>query len=155
MKHELRRPTRALSPEDTRGVLDRAPFMTLAMTGADGWPYAVNLSFARVGETLYFHSAQEGFKVDSLHRDSRVCATAVEYNEAKSATLSVRYRSAVAFGAVELVTDPGERARGLLAICRKYASDNETIEKASAHCVAAKVYAVRIREMTGKFNLGE
>jgi nitroimidazol reductase NimA-like FMN-containing flavoprotein (pyridoxamine 5'-phosphate oxidase superfamily) len=152
MNTEMRRADRALGREDTYAVFDAAPFLTVAMHGLDGWPYAVNISFSRVGDTLYFHSAPAGFKVDSLHLDSRVCVTAVAEQEPVAATLSVRYRSAVAFGAVSLITDPEERRAALLSICKKYAADNPEIEKSSAACVSANVYGIQLLEMSGKIH---
>lgn len=152
MKHTMRRQDRAVSPAEARQILRDAPFMTLAMKGVDGWPYAVVLSFAVEGEKLYFHSAQTGFKVDSLHMDNRVCFTAVERQEPVPETLSVCYRSAVGFGAVRLVTDPNERFDGLLAICKKYAPENPNIERESAGSPAARLYCIDLLELSGKTN---
>lgn len=150
MRHDMRRRDRATTAEEAWKILDNALYATVAMTGADGWPYAVTVSFARVGEKLYFHSALAGFKVDSLAADGRVCVTAVESQHTLPDELSVAYRSAVGFGMAELVTDAVERREGLMALCKKYAPDNPNNEKECASCTRAYVYKITISELTGK-----
>jgi Predicted flavin-nucleotide-binding protein len=155
MNHDMRRHDRAVTTEEARKILDDALYITVAMTGADGWPYAVNVSFARVGDKLYFHSAKAGFKVDSLAGDGRVCIAAVASQHTLPAELSVAYSSAVGFGTAELVTDERERYEGLMALCKKYAPDNPKNEPESTHCTRANLYCIIITELTGKKQMPE
>ena len=57
----MRKKSREMDAAWALEVIDRAPYVTVAMTDVDGNPYAVPLSLARTDEhTLYFHCAPEG-----------------------------------------------------------------------------------------------
>lgn len=45
----MRKKSREMNAEWALAVMDRAPYMTVSMTDADGMPYAVPLSLARIG----------------------------------------------------------------------------------------------------------
>ena len=66
---KMRRADRAISREDALAVIDRCAYGTLSLIATDGTPYAVALNVVRDGEKLFFHSAPEGLKVDSLREN--------------------------------------------------------------------------------------
>ena len=63
-------------------VIDRCEYGVAAMAGEGGAPYCVPLSLVRLGDTLYFHCALEGTKLDCLRRSPRVCVSFVASNQA-------------------------------------------------------------------------
>ena len=84
---KMRRSDRATTAEKAWEILEKAEYMTLSMMGAEGVPYGVTLSFARVGESLYFHCASEGYKLDSLRKNPTVCVNAVYQQRTKAENL--------------------------------------------------------------------
>ena len=60
-------------------VLKKAPYATLAMTGADGAPYCVPINHVadETYRVLYFHCAGAGEKWEVLKTNPQVCLTAV------------------------------------------------------------------------------
>ena len=86
---KMRRSDRATTAEKAWEILEKAEYMTLSMMGAEGVPYGVTLSFARVGESLYFHCANEGYKLDSLRKNPAVCVNAVYQQRTKADRKSV------------------------------------------------------------------
>ena len=63
----MRKVSREMPAEWAYEIMDKAPYITVAMTDEDGTPYAVPLSLARTGEkTFYFHGAMEGKKLDII-----------------------------------------------------------------------------------------
>ena len=67
-----------MSAEWALEVFDKAPFITVSMTGADGNPYGLPLSLVRTDEkTFWFHCATEGKKLDILKANPRVFLSAV------------------------------------------------------------------------------
>ncbi len=149
---EMRRKDRLTSVERAWEILENAEFMTLSMTGADGAPYGVALSFARVGQRLYFHSADAGYKLDSLRKDGRVCVTAVLCQRSVPEDFTTVYASAVAFGRAVEVTDRDEKEQGLLAICKKYAPENPNAAAYLVQYPSVTVWRVDVQELTGKEN---
>lgn len=106
-------------------VMDKAPYITVSMTDGEGMPYAVPLSLARTDEqTFYFHCALEGKKLDILQTNPNVCLTAVTKCKPtvgpKDGSFTLEFKSAIAFGRAELVTDDTERREALRAICLRF-----------------------------------
>ena len=51
----MRRKDRELTEEEARAVLRRAEYGVLSLVTEDGAPYAVPMSYAAVGDAIYFH----------------------------------------------------------------------------------------------------
>ncbi|HEY8448516.1 MAG TPA: pyridoxamine 5'-phosphate oxidase family protein [Thermomicrobiales bacterium] len=98
-----------LHPYDIGALLHRHHVGRLACL-ADGRPYVVPISYVYAGGLIYGY-AQPGRKLSALRSDPRVC---FEVDEQEDATT---WRSVVADGTFEEVTDPVERkvALSLLA----------------------------------------
>lgn len=110
-------------------VLDKAPYITVSMCGADGTPYAVPLSLARTDEnTFYFHCALEGKKLDIMRHNPRVCLSAVSKCKPtvgpKDGSFTLEFKSAIAFGIAEEVVDDTEKINALRAICQRFLPDH-------------------------------
>ncbi|MCQ2298443.1 MAG: pyridoxamine 5'-phosphate oxidase family protein [Bacteroidales bacterium] len=121
----MRKQSREMPAEWALEVLDKAPFITLSMTDSDGSPYAVPLSMARTDErTFYFHGALEGRKMEVLDRNPKVCLSAVTRCRPvvgpKDNSFTLEFKSAIAFGTAEMVTDREEKILGLKAVCQRF-----------------------------------
>lgn len=117
----MRMTKRKTTYAQAREILARAPFGVLSTTCDDGLPYGVPLCFALSGNSIYFHCAVEGQKLDNIVRDSRVCLTAVLSAENQGEKLTMRYESAMAFGTAHLVFGEDERRAALRLLVEKYA----------------------------------
>lgn len=156
--YPLRRVDRAASRDEALETLDAAPFVVVSTADADGMPYGVPLSFARRGNTLYFHASSEGgHKTDCFRRDRRACATAVTGVQAffEDGNFSTSYRSAMAFGRIREVTDPLEFKRALVDLCTKYVPEHKrdigrAMEAEGPHTA---VWALDIDALSGKKRL--
>lgn len=153
--HPLRRADRASSRDDALAVFDEAAYITVSTVDGDGRPYGVPLSFTRKGDVLYFHATNEGgHKFDDFRRDGRVCATAVVdvHPFFADGDFSTCYRSAIAFGRVREVTDPGEFKHALVDLCMKYVPEakhgiGHAMEESGPR---TSVWAIDVEELTGK-----
>lgn len=117
----LRRKDRAIPRDEALDILRRGEYGVLAMTDADGWPYAVPLSFVFMDDAVYFHSAKSGRKAEALGRDNRVCFTVVGDTEpVYSGDFSTFFESALVFGRVAHVENAEEKYRSLRALAQKY-----------------------------------
>ena len=121
----MRKKSREMDAVWALEVMDKAPYITVSMTDVNGMPYSVPLSLARTDErTFYFHCATEGKKLDMIQAIPHVCLTAVSKCKPKvgpkDGSFTLEFKSAIAFGNAELVTDDTEKREALRAICQRF-----------------------------------
>ena len=149
---KMRRHDRETGTEKAWDMLENADYMTLSMMGAEGVPYGVTLSFARVENALYFHCANAGYKLDSLRKNPAVCVNAVRQQRTKAEEFTVAFESAVAFGTACEVTEQSEKEQGLLAICKKYAPENPGAAAYIAQYPQVSVWRIDVTDLSGKIH---
>jgi hypothetical protein len=149
---EIRRRNRALTEDQAREVLARAENGVLATVGADGWPYAVPVNHVLSGDSIYFHSALEGHKLENIAHAERVSFAAVASATVLPAKLSTLYESAVAFGRAALVTDAAEKRQALELLAVRFcgAPTPEAEEEIATAGARTAVVRIRIERITGK-----
>ena len=121
----MRKASRAMDANFAFEVLDKAPYVTVSFTRPDGTPYGVPLSLVRTDEhTFYFHCALEGDKLDCIAVNPIVALSAVTKCAPtvgpKDGSFTLQYKSAMAVGKAELVTDRDEKIEALRAICLRF-----------------------------------
>ena len=121
----MRKASRAMDAAFALEVLDKAPYVTVSFTRSDGTPYGVPLSLARTDDkTFYFHCALEGDKLDCIAANPRVALSAVTRCTPtvgpKDGSFTLQYKSAMAIGKAEIVTDRNEKIEALRAICQRF-----------------------------------
>ena len=68
----MRRAKQALSPQECQAILERGRTCILAVSGAEGYPYAVPLNYVYQDGKLYFHCAKQGQKLDAIRQNPKV-----------------------------------------------------------------------------------
>jgi nitroimidazol reductase NimA-like FMN-containing flavoprotein (pyridoxamine 5'-phosphate oxidase superfamily) len=92
-------------------------------------PYVVTLNygFEWNGDlpVFWFHCAKEGRKIDLIRKNAAACVSVDVDHELikgdKGCDWSMKYRSVVAEGEVEIVEDPAEQKRGMDVVMERYA----------------------------------
>lgn len=154
----MRRNDRAQNRDFSLSLIDHCPHGIMAVSTGEATPYCLPLSFVRTGDDLYFHCAQEGRKVELLRRFPRVCVTFVGDDRpafVAPAMYTTYFQSAIVTGTASEVTDPGEKAQALRALCRKLTPDamsgfEQAVEKSLS---VTAVWKVHMDEVSGKAKL--
>lgn len=125
----MRKKSREMDSKWALEVMRKAPYITVSFTMPDGTAYGVPLSLASTDDnTWYFHSAPEGDKLEAIAAHPEVCLSAVTRCTPtvgpKDNSFTLQYRSAIAFGKAEIVTDDLEKIKGLRAICERFLPDH-------------------------------
>jgi nitroimidazol reductase NimA-like FMN-containing flavoprotein (pyridoxamine 5'-phosphate oxidase superfamily) len=109
----------------------------------EGGPYVVPINYVLDGESIYVHSLP-GRKLDALRANPRACLQVDEVTD------SYHWRSAIAFGAYDEVTDPTERDRAVRALQARF-PNLTPVESVPVHDGQSSVVIFRIRvdEVTG------
>ena len=119
----MRRFKQQLSPEECEEILINGKDGVLAVHGDDGYPYAVPLNYVYLDNALYFHCAKSGHKLDAVKSDPKVSFCVVYENEISQPKYTTLFKSVIAFGKAETVTDEDEMYRAVKAIAEKYCPD--------------------------------
>lgn len=124
MFREMRRRKQVLSEELTKEVLYKGTSGVLALSGDDGYPYAVPVSYVYDGEKFYFHGAKEGHKIDAIKRCEKASFCVIDTDHIVPDEYTTYFRSAIAFGKIRILSDDGEKMEALRKQGKKYAPDD-------------------------------
>ena len=146
---KIRKESRAMPAEWALEVLHKAPYVTVSMTDADGQPYGLPLSLAsNDDEHWYFHGALEGKKIDAIRKHPDVCLSAVTRCTPtvgpKDGSFTLQYKSAIAFGQAEIVTDETEKTEALRMICQRFLPQHMDAFRSSIERSLSRTVVVRI-----------
>ncbi len=121
----MRKKSRAMDSGWALEVMHKAPYITVSFIDEDGKPYSLPLSFASDDDVnWYFHGALEGKKLEAIKAHPEVCLSAVTRCAPtvgpKDGSFTLQFKSAIAFGKAEIVTDEAEKIHGLRLICERF-----------------------------------
>ena len=154
----MRRSDREQSREFSLALIDRCSHGVAALSTGTDTPYCLPLSFVRVENRLYFHSARAGRKVDLLRANPRICITFVGEDSpafVPPSMYTTYFQSAIVTGTVSEVTDPEEQAAALRALCQKLTpQDMENFPLALEKSLSVTaVWRVEMDTVSGKAKL--
>jgi len=125
----LRRKDKEITDEaEVRAILHEARHVTIAMSIGDE-PYLATLShgYDDSNNSIYFHCAKEGKKVEILRANPRVWGQALIDNGYQQGSCDHLYRTAQFHGRVAFVDDQEEKEHALRIMIRHLDEDPEKI----------------------------
>jgi nitroimidazol reductase NimA-like FMN-containing flavoprotein (pyridoxamine 5'-phosphate oxidase superfamily) len=148
---ELRRKDKQTTLEEAQALLTVSEHGILSTVDSDGQPYGVPLNYVYTNETIYFHCALPGHKIDNIENNPKVSFCVVGDTEVLPADFSTNYVSTVVFGVASEV-EGEERYNGLIALLEKYSPDyleegKQYLEKLDK---VTKVIKIDIQQISGK-----
>ena len=153
MFREMRRKNQALSREEAAAVLDRALSGVLALSGDDGYPYAVPISYVYDGGKLYFHCAKSGHKLDALQRNPKASFCVVDQDQIVPAEYTTYFRSVIVFGQLRVMEEGPEKRAAVEKLAVKYAPEDTDAHRDGVidrGWGALCVLEMQVDHMTGK-----
>ena len=134
-------------------ILQRCTSGVLAVSGDDGYPYAVPLSYALGDGCIWFHCALTGHKLDAIRRCDKVSFCVIDRDDVLPEKLTTVYRSVIVFGRAHILDDERKIARGARILGEKYLNglspaliDQEIMQ----HMPRLSVIRMDIEHVTGK-----
>ena len=126
MFREMRRKKQALSTEESLAILNRGISGVLAVTGDQGYPYAVPLSYVYDNNKIFFHCALSGHKLDAIAANNKVSFCVVGQDRVMPQEYTTYFRSVIIFGRARILEDPIEKRTALEKLAAKYSPEQET-----------------------------
>ena len=145
----MRKESREMDSKWALEIMRKAPYIAVSFTRADGTAYGVPLSLACISDDLwYFHCAPEGDKLEAIAVHPEVCLSAVTKCQPtvgpKDGSFTLQYRSAIAFGKAEIVTDTEEKIQALRAISQRFLPQHMDAFEEAVHRSLHRTAVVRI-----------
>ena len=151
MFREMRRKAQLLSCEESVAILEKCSSGVLAVSGDDGYPYAVPLSYVFIDNAIYFHCAKVGHKIDAIRKDSKVSFCVIDQDQVVPEKFTTYFRSVIAFGKAHIIENRGELREAIISIADKYSPGqygrDEEIESSMKSLCIVKI---EIEHISGK-----
>jgi nitroimidazol reductase NimA-like FMN-containing flavoprotein (pyridoxamine 5'-phosphate oxidase superfamily) len=152
---QIRRKEREKEKAFAYKVIDKAEYGVLALVDENNKAYAIPLSFVRIDDTIYIHSANEGKKLELIKKNSNVSFTCVGDTQLLSSQFSTYYESAILFGKASIVENNEEKQQALEAIAAKYSPTfaKEALTYIKENWERTTLIRIEIESISGKANL--
>jgi len=132
-------------------IIQKALVCRVALSDGDS-PYVFPVCFGFKDGTIYFHSAQEGKKIEILRKNNKVCFELdidTELVEGEGGCdWGIRYSSVIGFGTASFIKDIEEKKKALHVLLEHYSDKAYEFPEPSLNQVA--VIKIRVESMTGK-----
>jgi uncharacterized protein len=115
------------TPEKAKEVIDKCEVCYVGMVDPENRPYVLPFNFGYENNIIYLHSAVEGRKMEVLKNNPNVCVAfstdhqLFKRHEPVACSYGMRYRSVLAFGRIEFITEYDDKVDALNVVMRKYA----------------------------------
>ncbi len=150
MFRPMRRAERALSDAQIAMVLSEGTWGTLSLAEDEGYPYAVPLNYVLDGDTLLFHCAIEGKKLDVLKRNPKVCFTVVTRSTVLPAEFTTDFVSVLLLGEIRILP-PDEAMPAIRHFGKQFAPNHpKEMEKTMTAFPRIHVLQLVVAHATGK-----
>ncbi len=117
---EIRRTNREWDIESSRKLLESGEYGFLSMCAVNGYGYGIPISYAVSGDSIYFHCAVAGYKLENIKQNNRVSFCVVGSTQVLPEQFSTKYESVLVFGRMVWDLSEEERFKALDLLVLKY-----------------------------------
>ena len=152
MFREMRRSAQELSADECRSILQRCTCGVLSVSGDDGYPYGVPVSYLYQDNKIYLHCATTGQKLDANSKHDKVSFCVISQDLIVPQQYTTYFLSVILFGRARILTQQEECRRVTEALALKYAPQFKEGLSAELDQKIARLSCVEItiEHMTGK-----
>lgn len=150
MARTMRRFKQLLSAEDMERILRNGKYCVMAVSGDDGYPYAVPINYVYDGTSIYIHSAAQGHKIDALRRNPKCPLCVVDKDDVIPEEFTSYFRSVIAFGTACFVESADEKIAALRLLGGKYSPGIDPEAEIARFIKTVCIVRIDIDSVTGK-----
>ena|SRR6056297_2728775 len=125
MFREMRRKKQRLSTNQSIAVLERGTSGVLALSGDNGYPYAVPLSYVYKDNKIFFHCAYSGHKIEAIRQNPKVSFCVIDKDQIVPESFTTYYRSVIIFGNARILENEKEKRYALETLAAKYSPEHQ------------------------------
>ncbi len=141
--------------EKAERIINKCKFCFIGMIDLKGRPYVLPFNFGYKDETIWFHSGRQGRKSAIFRKNPEVCITFSTdeslkvVNKEVACSYSMRFRSVLAYGKVEIIDDYEKKTEALNIIMKQYTGkDDFTYNKPAVDDVS--VFRIKVKHFSSK-----
>ena len=150
MFREMRRKRQQLPNEECIEILEKSTSGVLAVSGDEGYPYAVPLSYVYHDGKIYFHCAKTGHKLDAIKNNPKASFCIIAADEIIPEKYTTYFKSVIAFGTARIM-EGDEMRTAIELLAAKYSPNVEgRDEEIDREYPALAMIELTIEHMTGK-----
>lgn len=151
---EMRRKDRAISHDEAMEILMQAEVGYLSLAVGDT-PYAVPLNFVVLGDSIYFHAALAGRKLDMLDQNPRCCFVVSSLDGIKTGATACDFgaffKSVIVEGTASRITDAQEKVTALNKLTEKHNPPEHNFREVTPELAqGVVVIGIKINQISGK-----
>ncbi len=153
MFREMRRKKQILSEEENIKILKEATSGVLAVSGDDGYPYAVPMSYVYFDGKIIFHGAKAGHRFDSVKNEPKSSFCVIAQDEIHPELYTTFFKSVIVFGKIRIVEDKAQIRRYAEILADKYnpdATDDFRNAEINKFFNALCIYELTAEHISGK-----
>lgn len=152
MFREMRRKRQLLAEAETIQIFERGTSGVLALSGDEGYPYAVPLSYVYADGRIIFHGAKSGHKIDAIRGCEKASFCVIDRDQVVPEEYTTWFRSAIAFGRVRIIDQDAEKRAAIELLSEKYSPDDPEGRRAEIEreYKILCMFELWIEHMTGK-----
>ncbi|MCU0559636.1 MAG: pyridoxamine 5'-phosphate oxidase family protein [Desulfobacterales bacterium] len=117
----MRRKDRRITEAETFSILEKGEFGVLSTASATNEPYGVPLNYCVIGQSIYFHCAREGRKLDHIAANPRASFCVVGATRVLPDQFGTQYECCIVEGSVSEALG-AEKQRALEGLLHKYSA---------------------------------
>ncbi len=147
----MRRKDRSITKDEANYILNTSEYGVLSTVSKNGKPYGIPLSYCVIDNSIYFHSALEGKKLENIMNNQIVSFCVVGKTKVLPAKFSTIYESVIVDGSIE-ESFGKDKELGLTGLVTKYSIDflAEGLEYIRNASDKTKVLKLTITNLSGK-----
>jgi len=135
-----------------QGIVHACQICRLGLA-VDGEPYVVPISFGFDGESVFFHTAKQGKKIDMMIANPRACVqfereVELVTDDDDACAWTFTFESVIGFGSIIELDDEVQKNRGLNQIMKHYSGHDWSFKEPML--AATRVWRVDLDILTGK-----
>ncbi len=153
MFRELARKKQQLSAEECVRLLQTETRGVLSVLGDDDYPYGMPMNhwYEEEEQILYFHCGKQGHRMDALARHAKASFCVYDRGEQHGDAWALHVRSVIAFGRVEVISDPERIVDVTTKLSHKFTQDDAYIRKEiEQYANNTLLLALHIEHLCGK-----
>jgi len=139
MNKPLRRQDRRLDDAAAMALLKRGEYGILSTSDKNNRPYGIPVNYVLMEESIFFHCATEGQKLENITANNGVSFCVVGKTELIPEQFATRYESVVVSGNADVIKDNVLKKDALRALVAKYSPD---------HIAAGDAYIDKLMDQT-------